>query len=200
MTNEEITRAYELFSKRDRKSYEAAADIFIKNELTYEAGLSFLLAGNINKAKKNFRIKEKNCPASAFCIILIDIIEGKKPKEPKYFQVRAFLEVILNLLIENEHLAWVQKIIENYEFFTKANIEVPKFLARVLFANGYYDAIPLLANFAREICFLDAEIHYIEAAYYIGKNENKKALECINRCLSFSPEYYPVLKLKRMCE
>ncbi|MDO5437844.1 MAG: hypothetical protein Q4F80_06575 [bacterium] len=192
--NEKLTSAHNLFYE---KNYADAKNIFIELNQTYEAGLCSLLLRDLKEARKFFKIKEGNCPASNFGLVIIDLLEDKIPKQTQYFQVRSFLEIYINLLIENKFFDWGQKIIDNYEFFTRANLEVPKFIARVLYANNQNKAVHSFAKLAKELCFFDAEIHYIDASIYILEKEYKEAKKCIKDCLNFAPEYYPILKLQK---
>lgn len=190
--DEKLKEAYISFYSHD---YKKAKDIFKNADLPYEAGLSAFMLRDLKFAEKCFRQKENICPASNFGLIILDIIEDRIPKQPKYFQTRCFLEVYLNLLIENNLLSWAQKIIDNYELFCKTNLETPKFIARVLYANNYYKAVHSFANLAKSLCFYDAEIHYIDAVVYMDEKDYKKAKECIKDCISFAPDYYPIARL-----
>ncbi len=191
--NDKIKSAVELFYNKD---YLSAREIFVPNGLYYEAGLCSLLIQNLKDARKYFKLKENNCPASNFGLIILDIIENKPKKQPKYFQVRAFLEVYINLLIENGLFLWAQKVIDEYRFFTNSNLETPKFIARVLNANNQNKAVHYFADIAKQICYYDAEIHYIDACLYLEENNIKKAKEIIDESLRFASEYYPILRLK----
>ncbi len=189
MTN----KALDFFYKRE---YSLAKEIFENEGLTYEAGVCALLLRDLKGARKFFEVKKDLCAASEFGLIIIDIIEDKTPASPKFFQVRTFLEVFINFFIENELFDWGQKIIDSYEFFTRANLEVPKFIARVLNANGYNNFVHRFAKLAKEICFYDAEIHYIEADVYINEGNYEEAKQAIIDCKSFAKEYFPILKLE----
>lgn len=191
--DEKVKNAYSLFYEH---KYSDAKDIFIECGLTYEAGISFLLLKDLVFARKFFEIKKDICPASDFGLIILNIIEDKPKKQAGYFQVRSFLEIYINLFIENNLLEWAQKIINSYEFFTHSNIEAPKFIARVLDANNCTNAIHSFARLAKELCFYDAEIHYIDANTYILENNFEAAKSCIEDCLKIAPEYYPILRLK----
>ena len=190
--DEKLKEAYISFYSHD---YKKSKDIFKEYNLPYEAGLAAFMLKDLTFARKNFELKEKICPASNFALIILDILENKPLRQPKYFQTRCFLEVILNLLIENKYFDWAQKIIDKYELFCKNNLETPKFIARVLYANRYYKALHSFANFAKEICFYDAEIHYIDAAVYMEEKDYKSAKKCIEECITFAPDYYPIARL-----
>ena len=195
--NDKIKSAVELFYD---KNYTGAREIFLQNSLFYEAGVCSLLVQNLKEARKFFKLKEEVCPASNFGLLIIDIIENKQKKPPKYFQVRAFLEIYINLLIENGLFAWAQKVIDEFRFFTNSNLEVPKFIARVLNANNQNKAVHYFADIAKQVCYYDAEIHYIDASLYFEEGNVQKAKEIVNECLNFASEYCPILKLKEKIE
>lgn len=195
--DDKLKKAKKLFYN---KQYNEAKELFCKLNLTYEAGLSCFLMKDIIGAKNFFSKKVNLCPASDFGITIINIVENKNIQKLGYFQVRSFLEVFINLLIENEIYDWAQKIIDRYNIFTQANPETPKFIARVLHANGYDKAVHPFAKLAKEICPKDAEIYYIEACVYIKENNSDEAKKCIDTCLSFAPDYFPILKLNKTME
>ncbi len=190
--DEKLKLAYEFFYN---KEYKSAKEIFIEYNETYEAGVCSLLLRNLEEAKNFFAQKKEICNASTFGLILIDIIQNTPKFAPKYLQVRSYLEIFLNLLIENQIFDWAQTIINYYPFLTNSNPEVPKFIARVLNANNYNMAVHDFAKIAKDICSLDAEIYYIDAELYLKENNLKEAKNSIQACLNFAPEYYPILKL-----
>lgn len=195
--NEKLEQALELFYK---KEYAPAKVLFTELKETYEAGLCALLLQDLRGARSFFEIKKEFCPASEFGLCVLDIIEDKKASPVKFFQVRSFLEIFLNLLIENNLFDWAQKLINNYEFFTNANLEAPKFIARVLNANNYNKTVHNFSQIAKSVCFYDAEIYYIDAELYIKEKNYEEAKKNIETCLNFAPEYYPILKLKEKLE
>ena len=195
--NEKLKQAVELFYKKD---YIAAKKAFIELNETYEAGMCCLLLQDLKGARNYFEIKKEDCPASNFGLCMLNIIEDKNIPKIKYFQTRAFLEIFLNLFIENKLFDWAQKIINHYEDFTSVNIEAPKFIARVLNANNYNKTVHKLSKIAKEVCYYDAEIYYIDAKLCIAEKNYDEARKNIETCLSFAPEYYPVLMLKKEIE
>lgn len=195
--DEKLKSAYGLFYEHD---YKSAEKIFSLNGLSYEAGLCALLSTDLDSSRKYFNMKKEICPASSFGLLILDIIENKPKKQPKFFQIRSFLEIFINLFIENKFFVWAQKIIDEYRFFASINPEVPKFIARVLNANNQNKAVHFFAGVAKEVCFYDAEIHFIDASLYIKENNLKDAKKVIEECMSFAGEYYPILKLKQEIE
>ncbi len=190
--DEKLKRAYDLFYEHD---YKSAQKFFIEDGFCYEAGLCSLLLQDLFRARKFFELKKNSCPASSFGLIILNIIENKPKLKPKYFQVRSFLEIYINLFIENKLYDWAQKIIDEYVFFTNINPETPKFIARVLFANDRNKAVHSFASVAKKVCFYDAEIHYIDACLYLKENNIEEAKKTIDDCLIFAGEYYPILRL-----
>ncbi len=195
--NDKIKSAVDFFYNKD---YISAREIFVPNGLFYEAGLCSLLLSNLSDARKYFKLKEEICPASNFGLLILDIIESKPKKPPKYFQVRSFLEIYINLLIENGLFSWAQKVIDEFRFFTNSNLETPKFIARVLNANNQNKAVHYFADIAKQVCYYDAEIHYIDATLYLEEGDIKKAKEIVTESLNFAGEYYPILRLKEKLE
>jgi len=195
--NEQLKKAKDFFYKKD---YLSAKDIFLEMDDTYGAGLCFLLMGDFSSARKYFQTKENDCTASSFGLVVLDILEDKPKKNPTYFQVRCFLEIYINLFIENNMFNFAQKLIDNYGFFTNVNFETPKFIARVLNANDYNNSVHFFAQRATEVCTYDAEIYYIDALVYIKEKNLDEAKKCIKTCLSFAPDYYPIKKLQSTIE
>lgn len=183
----------------ENKHYEKAKEIFLDNNMLYEAGFSALLSGNIKSAKLIWNEIKDPCSAAGWGLIILDIIEGKQyTKKPKYFQTRAFLEVYLNLFLENGLYNWADNIINAYKFFTEANGEAPKFIARVLSSKGYFKLVHEFAQIAKRVCYYDPEIHYIEAETYLLEGEYKMAYDAVCETLKIAPKYFPALKLKEM--
>ncbi len=183
----------------ENKRYEDAKQLFLNNNMLYEAGFSSLLAGNLNSAKLIWKEIKNPGFATSWGLIILDIIENKSyTKSPGYFQTRAFLEVYLNLFLENEYYDWADSIINAYKFFTRSNNEVPKFIARVLSSYGYFELTHEFSFIAKKICYYDPEIHYIEAETYLMEEKYKQAYECIIEGIKIAPNYYPNKKLLKM--
>lgn len=185
----------------ENKQYDKAKEIFLNSDMLYEAGFSALLGGNIQSARLIWTESKDPCLATDWGLIILDLLE-KKPriKAPKYFQTRAFLEVYLNLFIENELYDWADEIINAYKFFGRANSETPKFLARVLYCFGYFRMVREFSNLSKKICYFDPEIHYIEAETALVEGDFAGAKKSIYEILKFAPEYYPAKKLQKIIQ
>lgn len=183
----------------ENKHYDKAKELFLNNDMIYEAGLSSLLDGNINSAKLIWNEDKDSGYATGWGLIIIDIIENKlHTKVPKYFQTRAFLEVYLNLFLENECYDWADSIINAYKFFTKSNSETPKFIARALSYFGYNELTHEFCELAKRLCYFDPEAHFIDAETYLMEENYKRAYECIIEGIKVAPNYYPNTKLLQM--
>lgn len=185
----------------ENRQYDKAKEIFLNNDMLYEAGFCSLLSKNLNSAKLIWKEVKDPCPATGWGLIILDILENKPfVKGPGYFQTRAFFEVYLNLFIENKLYDWADSVIESYKFFTRSNSEVPKFIARVLSIWGYSALVHEFSEISKKICYFDPEIHFIEAETYLAEEKYNQAYDCIKETLKVAPGYYPAKKLKEMLE
>lgn len=192
--NEKLKTAKDFFYKKD---YKSAYGRFSEVNEIYAMGVCSLLMSDLENARRLFALKENECTASNFGLVVLNILENNFEKIPTYFQVRCFLEIYINFFIENNLFDYAQKLIDNYGFFTNINFETPKFIARVLNANNYNTSVHFFADRAIELCEFDAEIYYINTLVYIKEKNIKEAKKWIKKCLSFAPEYYPILKLQK---
>lgn len=198
MRNADIDFARFCFENRQ---YEKAKEIFLNNDMLYEAGFSSLLSGNQKGAKLIWKEVKDPCPATGWGLIILDILDEKSfVKGPGYFQTRAFFEVYLNLFIENKLYDWADSMIESYKFFTRSNCEVPKFIARVLSFWGYAPLVHEFAEIAKKTCVFDPEIHFIEAETFLAEEKYNQAYDAIKETLKVAPNYFPAMKMKAMLE
>lgn len=189
--------AKELFYKGD---YKGALELFKSDDCRYEAGLCTLLLGD-EKEAECFWKKDKNPDiATSWGLIVLDLIKLKIKQRPSFFQVRAFLEVYLNLFIVNNHLRWAENIISASDIIVKSNPETYKFIARVLFANGYFNLVEKFIEESKNIFYFDPEAHFIQAQAYYLEKDYKKAYDSIIDTLTAAGEYYPALEFKKLIE
>lgn len=187
-------KAKELFYNGD---YKEALKLFCAENLNYEAGLCALLLED-EKGAKNFWSKDKDPDiATKWGLIVLNIIHLKIKERPSFFQVRAFLEVYLNLFIENKLLSWAENLISACDIFAMANPETYKFIARALFANGYLELSHKFLNESKKLFYFDPETHFIDSQAYFLEEEYEKALKSINETLKSAGEYYPAIEFKK---
>lgn len=186
----------------DIKLYQEAKDKFLsadyscesffeENNLTLELGYCKLLSGDIDEAKKVFdSIKESDFRAD-WALKLIQFIKRYVVVVPSYFQIRNFLEIDLNLLIQAGQAEYVENIINGADLFFSANPESYKFIARVMLNNGFYDLAMLFLKKAKDKFYYDPEMHFMLAMCYTKMGEIEKAKGALNVCLDILPAYYP---------
>jgi len=183
-----------------QKNYKEAQKLFENLDYKYEAGFCAFLSGDEIYAKNIWQRNNEPCLATSWGLIVLDLIKLKIKNRPTFFQVRAFLEVYLNLLIENGHLEWAENLISSCEILAQSNPETYKFIARVLFANKYYNLTHKFIDYSKNIFPLDPEALLIEAQTYFIEGEFEKAKESIIDTLSGAPQYHPALKFQKLID
>ncbi len=189
-----ITKAKEYFYKKD---YKSALNIFKQNNLSYESGLCYLLLKDEKNARK-FWQKDKNSLGSNWGLIVLDLINLRTQKLPSFFQTRAFLEVYLNLFLENELIEWSQNFVSCCEFLVQANPESYKFIARALFANGYFSLAITFCKKSLQVFYSDPEAFLILSQCQFLINDLKESLDSINKTLDIAPDYYPAMVFRKV--
>ncbi len=180
--------------------YLKAKELFHQMDYLYEEGLCELVLGNKEKAKELWLNIKNPTSASEWGLIILDIIDLKISKYPSFFQIRAFLEVYLDLLIKNKHFVWAQNVLSAIEFFAKVNPECYKFAARVLFSNKYFKLTHEFLNKSFEIFDGDPEAHFIASQTYYFEQDYKNSHKSILSTLKAVPSYVPALEFKKVIE
>jgi len=182
----------------DEKAYDEAYELFCELNMSYEQGLCKLLSDKLPEAYKIWSSVELPAIDIKWALVVYDLIRLKYNNLPSYFQVRAFLEVYLNLFIENKLFTYAENLISAQNILAKSNPEAYKFIARVLYSHGYFDILPDFIALSKQLCYLDPEIHFIEAQMFYGTGEYKKAIEALDDTLKIVPEYFPAHNLKKV--
>ncbi len=172
------------------KDYKTALDLFVEEKNYYGAGLCSLLTCDTNKAKLYWSINKK-CPASRWGLSVLDFIKLKDSKAPSFFQTRAQLEIYLSLLIENNLIEWAQNLVSCCDTFFKANPESYKFIARALYANGYFQLAESFCKKSLRYFYSDPEAFLILAQCQFFLADLGESLDSINRTLAIAPNYFP---------
>lgn len=173
---------------------------FQRNNFILEYAYCKLLSGNLETAKAEFdKIKDTDFRAD-WGNKLIGFINLYVPKLPSYFQIRNFLEIDLNLLIQAGHPNFVENIINGADIFYSVNPESYKFIARVMLNNGYPEIALFYLNKAKDKFYYDPEMHFMLANCYLKHDEIALAKESLNNCLTILPEYFPAKNLLAMLE
>ena len=176
------------------KEYRKAHKLFSEEKDYYSSGLCCLL---LNKEKSAQLYWRKNCfddPASAWGLRILDLIHLKAPKvRPSFFQTRAFLEIYLNLFLQNEKTEWAQNLISACDYLYQCNPESYKFIARALYSNGYFDLAIQFCKKTLKLFYSDPEAFLILSQCYYLIGDLGESLDCINRVLNMVDDYYPAI-------
>lgn len=188
---QKIKQAKEFFYN---KEYAKARKLFLEENDFYSTGLCCLLLG---KEKASYLYWKKNCfenPASAWGLRVLELIHLKAPKiRPSFFQTRAFLEIYLNLFLQNEKFEWAQNLISSCDYLYQSNPESYKFIARALYSNGYFDLAIQFCKKTLKLFYSDPEAFLILSQCYYLIDDLGEALDCINRVLDIVDDYYPAI-------
>ena len=180
------------------KKYLEAREIFLKENDLYSSGLCSLLLKDEKSALRYWSKDKKTSPASQWGLCVLRFIHLSITKKPTFFQTRAFLEVYLNLFLENNLIEWAQNLVSCCDKLYYSNPETYKFIARALFANGYFD---LAINFCKKsvkLIYCDPEAFLIMAQCQYLLNDIAEALDSTNRTLAMVPDYYPAKLFRKI--
>lgn len=173
----------------------SVSDFFLQNGFVLEGGYCKLLSGDAQGAKQEFLKIFKTDFRADWGRKLIEFIEGDVNNVPTYFQIRNFLEIDLNLLLQAKQPQYVENVINGADLFYSVNPESYKFIARVMLNNDFPEVALYYLKKAKDKFYYDPEMHYMLAQCYVRQNEITKSKESLNSCLSILPNYFPAKKL-----
>ena len=168
---------------------------FVKKGYILENAYFELLSDNIQKAKNLFNAIKQNDIRAHWASFMISMIEADIREYPSYFELRNFLEIDLNILINYFKGDYVEKIVRYADFMFTINPEVHKFIGRVFYNNGYDEQGMYFLDRARSYFYHDPELHYLLAFIYYNRKNFEKAEKALNDCIYILPEYYPAVNL-----
>ena len=168
---------------------------FIKKGYILENGYFELLSDNIEKAKILFNAIKDSDIRAHWAAFMISMIEADIREYPSYFELRNFLEIDLNILINYFKGEYVEKIVRYADFLFTINPEVHKFIGRVFYNNGYYEQGMFFLDRAKNYFYHDPELHYLIAYIYYNQNNLEKCKKALDDCIYILPEYYPAVNL-----
>ncbi len=168
---------------------------FVKKGYMLENAYFELLSDNIQKAKNLFNAIKQNDIRAHWASFMISMIEADIREYPSYFELRNFLEIDLNILINFFKGDYVEKIVRYADFMFTINPEVHKFIGRVFYNNGYDEQGMYFLDRARSYFYHDPELHYLLAFIYYNRKNFEKAEKALNDCIYILPEYYPAVNL-----
>ena len=187
-------------SYRDAKNKFLSGDFsvesfFNQNNYILEYAYCKLLSGDIKTADAEFsKIADYDFRAD-WAKKMIQFIKGQVLHLPSYFQIRNFLEIDLNLLINAGQAEFVENIINGADLFYSINLESYKFISRVMLYNDFVEIALHYLLLAKDKFYYDPEMHFMLANCYMKKGDKDLAKKSTQACLSIVPEYFPAKKL-----
>ncbi len=179
----------------EEKKYSDAAEIYSNLGMIYEYGRCELLQGNLEKTKELWQRIKEDSPPVLWGKSLLEFINLYVIHIPSFFQIRAFLEVDLDALLKAKMISYCENIANGAHLFAQNNQESYKFIGRVFVNNGYFDLAELFLKRAKDICYVDPEVHFLLAKCYINANDYKMAKESLLTSIEKGYGYYPAKKL-----
>ena len=168
---------------------------FAAHDYKLEQAYCELILDDLKKSRQLFKEIEDEDIRAHWGLILLDFIKGTVREAPKYFEIRNFLEIDLNLLIMYCKGDYVEKIIRYADFMYTVNPEVHKFIGRVFLNNRMKQQAMFFFNRAKDYFYKDPELHYILAEIAYKDGNIQLAKETLQVCLQILPEYYPASAL-----
>lgn len=179
----------------EMQNYEKASYTYAKLGMLYEFGRCELLRGNIENTKDIWKnIKEEN-PALLWGESLLQFINLYVVNIPTFFQIRAFLEVDLDALLNAKQIEYCENIVNGAHLLYKNNQESYKFIGRVFLNNNYYELADMFLQKAKDVCYVDPEVHFMLAKCYINNGDIKMAKQALNTSLEKGYGYFPAKRL-----
>lgn len=190
LENEYLARAY-----LEVKNYAKAEQIYKSLNMQYEYGRCCLLQGKLEETQEIWKGIKDDTPATHWGKSLLQFINLYVINVPTFFQIRAFLEVDMDALLNAGMITYCENIANGVHLLAKNNQESYKFIGRVFVNNNYVDLAELFLNNAKDICYIDPEVHFLLAKCYLQKNDIEKAKNTLKTSLEKGYGYYPAKKL-----
>lgn len=163
---------------------------------TLELAYRDLVKDDLKKAKKRFDSLASRDVRAKWGLFLVNLIEGSVVRYPTYFEIRNFLELDIQMLIDNGKGDYVQKIARYADFLFSINPETYKFFARVFAANDLIAQAKFFLELGHSRFYNDPELHYLIADINLAEGKCDAALWAIENCLKILPNYHPAKTLK----
>lgn len=179
----------------EQKEYQKASVLYNDLGMPYEYGRCELLLGNLDKTQNIWNNIQVENSAVLWGRSLLEFINLYVKHVPTFFQIRAFLEVDLDALLNANLITYCENIANGAHLFAQNNQESYKFIGRVFVNNEHFDLAELFLNKAKDICYVDPEVHFLLAKCYLFNNEFLKAKKALEVSVEKGFGYYPAKKL-----
>ena len=168
---------------------------FAENGYLLELGYCFLLSDNLKDARAAFIQAREFDKRANWALFMTNLFLNLPADYPSYFELRNFLEIDLNILIQAGKGEFVEKLISYADFFYTINPEVYKYLGRVFLNNDLEQYGYFFLMRAKDYFYNDPELHYLLAEFFFNKKDFKEAKKYAQTCLEVLPEYFPAKKM-----
>lgn len=168
---------------------------FAENGCLLELGYCFLLSDNLKDARAAFIQAREFDKRANWALFMTNLFLNLPADYPSYFELRNFLEIDLNILIQAGKGEFVEKLISYADFFYTINPEVYKYLGRVFLNNDLEQYGYFFLMRAKDYFYNDPELHYLLAEFFFNKKNFKEAKKYAQTCLEVLPEYFPAKKM-----
>lgn len=170
---------------------------FEKNNYILELAYCKLLTEKPNEARELFKQILTREQRAHWGSLISALVQKELTPYPTYFEIRNYLEIDLNLLINYHKGDYVEEILNYADIFASINPETHKYIGRVLYNNKLNSWAKFFLERGKTILYQDPELHVITAELYLEEGNLEKAQKATNTCLSMLPNYFPALKLKQ---
>jgi len=170
---------------------------FASHNHKLEQAYSEIIFDDLHKAKKLFEELKDEDMRAHWGLVLIGFIRGKVSEVPTYLELRNFLEIDLNILINYAKGNYVEKIVRYANYMYTINPESYKFIGRVFLNNGLKPQALFFLQLAKDYFYQDPELHYMLAEMYFKDKNFEQAKRYSQSCLQVLPEYAPAVSLLR---
>lgn len=197
LQNASTTKEKEILARvyLEEKDYHKASILYREMGMLYEHGRCELLLGNLDTTKKIWdSIKVENS-ALLWGRSLLEFINLYVIHIPTFFQIRAFLEVDLDALLKANLITYCENIVNGAHLLAQNNQESYKFIGRVFVNNEQFDLADLFLQKAKDICYIDPEVHFLLAKCYLHNREKSKAIKSLETSVEKGFGYYPAKKM-----
>lgn len=182
------------------QNYKKAAEIYKNLGKLYEYGRCELLQGNLENTKQIWSQIKEESPATLWGKSLLEFINLYVIHVPTFFQIRAFLEVDLDALLKSKLITYCENIVNGAHLFMQNNQESYKFIGRVFVNNSYFELAELFLQKAKDVCYVDPEVHFMLAKCELQKQNIPRAIEYLKISLEKGYGYFPAKKMLEQLE
>lgn len=171
--------------------FKGCKAFFESHNYKLEQAYCEIILDNLQKAQRIFEELEQQDTRAHWGLVMLEFIKGCVSRYPTYFELRNFLEIDLNILINYCKGDYVEKIVRYADFMFTINPETHKFIGRVFLNNDMLPQAMFFLNRAKDNFYQDPELHYILAEIYKNKNDIESCRKALLTCLEILPNYAP---------